>query len=126
MRSETIHPGKVAAFLADLTALTQKHGIEIDGCGCCGSPYLWATDELGEYYIRGYNREDDRTWNSLEYVRPGEREAQLVSPSFRPIANPVLLEPGESLSDAVAKATDGDVIYVLPGYSGEIVSEAQP
>jgi hypothetical protein len=30
----------VTAFLADLSALTLKHGIKIDGCGCCGSPYL--------------------------------------------------------------------------------------
>ena len=29
MRSEAIDPDKVAAFLADLTALTKKHGIEI-------------------------------------------------------------------------------------------------
>lgn len=34
MRNEKIDTDKVLAFLADLTALTQKHGIEIDGCGC--------------------------------------------------------------------------------------------
>jgi hypothetical protein len=31
---------KVAAFIADLDALTEKHGIAIEGCGCCMSPYL--------------------------------------------------------------------------------------
>lgn len=30
----------VAPFLLELTALTKKHGIEIWGCGCCGSPSL--------------------------------------------------------------------------------------
>lgn len=33
-----------AAFLRDLTEITRKHGIAIDGCGCCGSPYLIEAD----------------------------------------------------------------------------------
>ena len=32
------------AFLVELAALTLKHGIQIDGCGCCGSPFLDLTD----------------------------------------------------------------------------------
>lgn len=28
------------AFLEELTDLSIKHGIEIAGCGCCGSPFL--------------------------------------------------------------------------------------
>ena len=31
---------KHRAFLLGLRELTRKHGISIDGCGCCGSPYL--------------------------------------------------------------------------------------
>lgn len=27
-------------FLKELAELTQKYEIEIDGCGCCGSPFL--------------------------------------------------------------------------------------
>lgn len=27
-------------FLEELTELTKKYGIEIGGCGCCGSPWL--------------------------------------------------------------------------------------
>ena len=67
MKSEAIDPDKVAAFLADLTALTQKHGIEIAGCGCCGSPYLWEIDYPGEYMING---PDDWSngWTRLTYV----------------------------------------------------------
>ncbi|MEU3785230.1 hypothetical protein [Streptomyces sp900129855] len=30
----------IEEFLEDLAALTAKHGILIEGCGCCGSPFL--------------------------------------------------------------------------------------
>ena len=75
MRTETIDPDQVARFLADLTVLTQKYGIEIDGCGCCGSPYLWATDEAGSYEITPFNARDGKTWSDLEYVRQQEATA---------------------------------------------------
>lgn len=32
---------RLKAFLKELTALTDKYDIFIDGCGCCGSPSLW-------------------------------------------------------------------------------------
>jgi len=28
-------------FLDELTELSKKYQIVVDGCGCCGSPYLW-------------------------------------------------------------------------------------
>lgn len=31
---------KVVEFLTELTRLTDKYGIEIGGCGCCGSPWI--------------------------------------------------------------------------------------
>ena len=31
---------KLDKFLEELSVLTKKYGIEIGGCGCCGSPYL--------------------------------------------------------------------------------------
>lgn len=31
---------KVVEFLTELTKLTDKYGIEIGGCGCCGSPWI--------------------------------------------------------------------------------------
>lgn len=27
-------------FLRELTKLSKKHGVAIDGCGCCGSPFI--------------------------------------------------------------------------------------
>jgi hypothetical protein len=32
---------KVKEFLSELSALTQKFGIAIHGCGCCGSPIVY-------------------------------------------------------------------------------------
>lgn len=30
----------VTGFLKELGELSTKYGIEIEGCGCCGSPFL--------------------------------------------------------------------------------------
>lgn len=38
---------KLQEFLNELSLLTQKYGIAIGGCGCCGSPFVYdmATDK---------------------------------------------------------------------------------
>ena len=38
---------KFDAFLADLAAITKRHGVEIAGCGCCDSPYLTEAGPVG-------------------------------------------------------------------------------
>ena len=60
------------AFLNDLTELTKKHKIEIGGCGCCGSPWLTAKEDIhqhGRYIInKSYTQQvvfvepDDYYW----------------------------------------------------------------
>jgi len=37
-------------FLEDLRKITIKHKLSINGCGCCGSPFLdTISDESGHY-----------------------------------------------------------------------------
>ncbi|MGN7135838.1 hypothetical protein [Streptomyces pseudogriseolus] len=35
----------LTSFLQELTDLTNKYGIVVEGCGCCGSPYLSGNKE---------------------------------------------------------------------------------
>ncbi len=58
-----------ALFLEELTALSRKHGIKIDGCGCCGSPYLSDLDDEDKHpkakYVTGKRCDEGRilwTW----------------------------------------------------------------
>lgn len=50
-------------FLEELSALTKKYGIEIGGCGCCGSPYL-VDHHVDTDYIIG----TDLCYNTFEEV----------------------------------------------------------
>ena len=47
-------------FLSELIVLTRKHGIKIDGCGCCGSPFLMELKEEEKaepyrYFVQNYD-----------------------------------------------------------------------
>ena len=46
-------------FLKGLVKLTKKTGLVIDGCGCCGSPWLANLDD-SDY--AGYACEEDGTY----------------------------------------------------------------
>ena len=51
-------------FLREMSALTRKHGVEIAGCGCCGSPFLVDLgDGVGHYVV-------DEDNNNLEWELP--------------------------------------------------------
>lgn len=53
-----IYELKIEEFLEELTALTNKYGIEIAGCGCCSSPYL--LDKDSEFLVLGEELSFDR------------------------------------------------------------------
>lgn len=40
MKIETANKIDLQGFLTELTELSNRYGIVIGGCGCCGSPYL--------------------------------------------------------------------------------------
>lgn len=52
----------VEDFLKELAKLTDKYGVEIDGCGCCGSPYLTGKNGKGDSLY--YDREDSKYYVS--------------------------------------------------------------
>lgn len=39
-REEKQNKNRLRDFLADLKKLTERHGVEIGGCGECGSPWV--------------------------------------------------------------------------------------
>lgn len=54
-------PTDYSAFLADLAALSMKHGVVIAGCGCCGSPFLNQCDDSSGRYVTDKNG-DNLEW----------------------------------------------------------------
>ena len=42
---------KIPAFLADLSAVTRKHGIGVEACGCCDGIWVYEELEAGRYVV---------------------------------------------------------------------------
>jgi hypothetical protein len=51
-------------FLVELSALSQKYGIMIEGCGCCGSPALLEIkpEALNDFAYRVDHKNENLTW----------------------------------------------------------------
>lgn len=45
-------------FLSELTELSKKYNIYIDGCGCCNSPYLTYEEPTEEQGDLSWDREN--------------------------------------------------------------------
>jgi len=58
-------------FLKDLTRISKKHKITIDGCGCCASPYLVLQDtELkGKYEYLHEDASSEIEWIDDKYEK---------------------------------------------------------
>lgn len=50
-RADRVARRKTDVFLRELTALTQKHGLKIGGCGECGSPWVCDIKDRGPSQI---------------------------------------------------------------------------
>lgn len=68
-------------FLKDLTDLSHKYKIYIEGCGCCGSPYL--TDFINDNSLTAQIKDSSSTFGfrfeqvppeSIEYMYTGQLE----------------------------------------------------
>ena len=58
-RGAGVNAERLRAFLQELTALSDKYEIYIEGCGCCGSP--WLNDiKAGKNYDNLTYGKDDR------------------------------------------------------------------
>ncbi len=55
MRTDTVD---FDGFLKELTELTTQYGIEISGCGCCGSPRLSKVEGSGKYKVSAVHEND--------------------------------------------------------------------
>jgi hypothetical protein len=82
-------PEKFDVFLEELTALTHKYGIEIDGCGCCNSPYLGIVrpEQNDHHYsvqegfglLRLRSVEDIEEWKENERERAALERAEIAA-----------------------------------------------
>lgn len=54
-----VYRDRIKIFLAELTLLSRKHGLAIEGCGCCESPYIVEAKkvESSRYWTRGVDRQ---------------------------------------------------------------------
>lgn len=66
---------KKEAFLRELTELSNKYGIMIDGCGCCGSPWIEKAGEKGAYYA-GDDESPSLNWDGSSQQDIDDKKAE--------------------------------------------------
>lgn len=68
--NKIITEDQIKLFLKELSELSRKHHIYIDGCGCCGSPYLVA--------LEGYVFKDDYDIGYYENLEGNDENGYIV------------------------------------------------
>jgi len=66
---ENINPEmNINQFLIDLAILSQKHGVKIEGCGCCGSPALTEirAEETKDFRYMVNDKNESLTWKQKQ------------------------------------------------------------
>lgn len=74
---------RVAKFLVELAALSKKHGVKVDSCGCCDSPWLKTNETIDPRAFYAITVEDDGLLPEFRDLRlivaeDGELEADLT------------------------------------------------
>ena len=57
---------KLQAFLEELTELSHKYHMYIQGCGCCGSPWIYDDIEKKEYDELYMNSQGEYTIDDMK------------------------------------------------------------
>lgn len=61
--------GEVDSFLEELSELTKRYGIEICGCGCCGSPWLKNLEPYQLDYQYKVSSDWSATFDNLTFTK---------------------------------------------------------
>lgn len=56
-------------FLTEYEALVTKYGIIIDGCGCCGSPYVCSLKDRVNQFGEVFSSVEQQRRENLEHLR---------------------------------------------------------
>lgn len=60
---------QITEFLRGLAELTRRTGVEVGGCGCCGSPFLTPLEDECSGYSVSDGLEDLRLEASASHIR---------------------------------------------------------
>lgn len=97
-------------FLEELTALTHKYGIQIGGCGCCGSPAIYKTEPISrEEATKTYTV--DSEGENLKFDVPQVTVLRSSMFTRTELSSPINVLPDEEL--VVTTDSTGEVTNVI-------------
>lgn len=100
---------EIQAFVAALQALSAQHGIAIDGCGCCGSPYLMDCTDSVRYRLDGTELKTNYHPTSEDAAMESESSAIAQNAAQpKPLFLSLSPQQARALVRVLATATDED------------------